>query len=436
MGGVWWHNASWSLGVNGLIYGYKDDGQKFSGGTSAAYGATFTTGDVIGVALDLDAGTVTFYKNNATQGTAFTGVAGELTPGLNLNLGAHAKCNFGQRPFRYTPPSGFLPWNSLNIGAAVVQGASAFNAVTYAGNGSSQSISGLAFQPDLVWIKQRSSPADSHNLFDSTRGATLKLTPDSTAAEATVAQSLTAFNSNGFSVGSDGGVNENALNFVAWAWDESAADGLDIRSFTGTGAAQTVSHNLSPKVPEFIIYKSRSATGDFVIGHKDLNYGTNPWNYYLFITTAAQSASASAFNNTAPTSSLVTIGSWAANTVTQIAFIFAGIEGYSDFGSYTGNGITNGPAVYLGFRPRFLMIKGLAAGCEWKIHDTTRDPINPVGNDLIAGSSAAEATGSAILDILANGFKIRGTSSNYNSDGTQYIYATFAESPFKYARAR
>ena len=435
MGGTWWYNGSWSLGVNGLAYGYMDDARKVSGGSASAYGASFTTGDVIGVALDLDAGTITFYKNNVSQGTAFTGVAGELTPGLDLNNGSHAKCNFGQRPFRYTPPANHNAWNSINLPATVVQGATGFHAATYAGNGSSQSIAGMAFQPDMVWIKQRSSPADSHNLYDSTRGATIELTPDTTGGDATVGQSLTAFNSNGFSVGSDGGVNENTLNYVAWAWEESIAAGLDVRSFTGTGAAQTVSHNLA-KVPEFIIYKSRSSSGDFVVGHKDLNYLTTPWNYYLFFTTAAQAASSSAFNNTAPTSSNVTIGGFAGNTVTHIAYIFTGIEGYSNFGSYTGNGSSNGPAVHLGFRPRFLMIKGVSSGCEWKLHDTARDLVNPAGNDLIAGSSAAEAVGSNMLDILANGFKLRGTSSNYNTDGTQYIYAAFAENPFKYARAR
>lgn len=436
VGGVWWHSGSWSSSVNGTNYGYKDDAQKTSSGSQSAYGATFTTGDVIGVALDMDAGTITFYKNGVSQGVAHTSLVGEFTPAVDMNVNAHAKCNFGQRAFKHTPPAGHLALCSQNLPTpAIVRSNTGFETVSFAGTGGARSITGLAFGPDLVWIKQRSSPANSHNVYDSTRGAILELATDTTAIEASVAQGLTTFAANGFSLGTDGGVNENALNFVAWCWEESVAAGLDIRTFTGTGAAQNVSHNLG-KVPDFIIYKPRSASGSWQIGHRSLNAGTTPWNYALQFTNAAQATASTVWNNTAPTSSQFTVGSAAANTITQIAYVFTEVVGFSRFGTYTGDGTSNGPFVYCGFRPRFILIKAASATGEWKIHDTVRDGSNPSGNDLIAETNAAEAVGSNILDITSNGFKLRGTSSNYNSSGVAYIFAAFAEAPLKFARAR
>jgi hypothetical protein len=341
----------------------------------------------------------------------------------------------------------------------------------YTGNGSARSITGLGFNPDLVWIKRRDS-SGSHGLFDVVRGATKFLRSNGTDAEDTASDSLTSFNSDGFSLGVDtvwGGVNQNAATYAAWTWDAgsstvtntqgsitsscrtNASAGFSIVGYTGTGSSGTLGHGLNVK-PQFIIVKSRTQARDWLVYHT--SYGAT--QYTTLNGTGAAAATSSAWNNTEPTSTVFTIGNAAeinTNGSTNIAYCFAPVAGYSSFGSYVGNGSTDGPFVYTGFRPRWVMIKNSSANSDstygsWKIIDTSRDSFNG-GNPTALYANAAYAEGkrgnggndiyTERLDLLSNGFKLGGSASydiETNESGVTYIYAAFAESPFQYARAR
>jgi hypothetical protein len=450
-------------------YGYSQNGNKYNNGSGTAYGATYTTNDVIGIALDLDAGTLIFYKNNASQGTAFTGLSGSYYPAVGTNNTGSFTCsiNFGQRPFSYTPPSGYLALNTQNLTAPTIpNGAQYMAAVTYTGNGTASTAItasssnsgnnplGVTFQPDLVWIKSRSATTN-HNLFDTIRTATNYLISNSTAANASNANTLTAFNTTGFTLGTDAGsigVNVNAATYVAWEWNAGSGSsvsntsgsitstvsanttaGFSVVGYTGTGANATVGHGLGV-APSMVIVKSRVSTvANWPIYHPTVGAG----NYVLLNTTAAATAGATVWNSTAPTSTVFSIGTAAGvntNTDTYIAYCFAAVDGYSAFGSYTGNGSADGPFIYTGFRPRWIMIKNSGSIGSWTIADTSRTTYNAVTARLFPDLTNIEDTSVTIFDVVANGFKLRSTTGNTSAN--TYIYAAFAENPFKYARAR
>jgi hypothetical protein len=226
-------------------YAYYPNGSKYSGAGGAAYGDSWTNGDVIGIALDLDAGTLAFYKNGSDQGTAFTGISGTYTPGVS-NGGATSSStfdvNFGQRPFAYTPPSGFLKLNTFNLPDSTIEkGSDYFNTVLYTGNGSTQSITGVGFQPDWTWIKNRDA-ADAHVLTDAVRGATEELQSNATSAETTNADGLTAFDTDGFSLGADVLYNTSSEAYVAWNWLASNTTASNtVGSITSTVSVNTTS---------------------------------------------------------------------------------------------------------------------------------------------------------------------------------------------------
>jgi hypothetical protein len=283
-------------------------------------------------------------------------------------------------------------------------------------------------------------------MFDSGRGVQKGLGTNWSGAEYSDANTLTAFNSNGYSLGSDAssrGVNINTNTYVDWAWKKGATPGFDVVTYTGNATNRTISHGLGV-VPEMMMIRTRGApTGSepFVVYHSKLNGGTNPANYYLYSTqTAAEGATAIFFNNTMPTSSVFTVGTDA--FVNQsgtgiVAYLFAGVEGFSKFGSYVGNGAADGPFVWCGFRPRFVMIKRADSTGGWWMVDTSRFPTNQITNAVLtANSSAAEGGSGYGLDIISNGFKPRDVGTDYNASGGTYIFAAFAETPFKYARAR
>jgi len=457
--------SNWTTG-GGFFYAGRSSGGALKAdytGTTSAYGASFTTNDVIGVALDMDNGTLVFYKNNTSQGTAFnTNITGkQLFPTMSQSVSGACLdyYNFGQRPFSYTPPSGFVALNTYNLSTpTILNGAAYMAATTYTGNGSTQTIAntvnGVSFQPDFVWLKSRSS-ALANSLYDSVRGVTLDLVSNTSAAETTQATGLTAFGSTGFTLGALSKLNFNGTTFVGWQWytnggssssntsgtitstvSAGATQGFSIVTYTGTGTAGTVGHGLGA-APSAVLVKSRSgATGWFMY---DSTSATPITTVFRLDSTAAQSVSAGFWSSLA-TSSVFGVGTSAnfnTNGAIYIAYCFSSVVGFSAVGRYTGNGSTDGPFVYLGFRPKFTLIRRTDATANWKIHDTSRDLYNVTSATLYPNATTAETSAATeYWDILSNGFKLRTTDAESNASGGTYFYMAFAENPFKYSLAR
>jgi len=321
----------------------------------------------------------------------------------------------------------------------------------YTGNGSTQDIGGIGFQPDWVWLKNRTDAGNDPVSIDSVRGVTKEITTNTELAEVTNADGLTAFGSDGFSVGDDDMYNTNAENFVSWNWlagtsfsndasstsvgsidsagSVSTTSGFSIIGYTGTGGNGTVAHGLGV-VPSMIIFKNRSTTNNWNVFHKTLGNGK-----FIRLNDNGAAGNTGRFNSTSPTSSVFSVGVNGATAVNGdgnsiIAYCFAEKKGYSKFGSYEGNGANNGPFVYLGFRPAFLLLKNADAGGKWVMFDTKRDPFNVVGGRLFASVDTNELTGSNFLDINSNGFKILTGDTDHNGNNKTNIYMAFAENPF------
>jgi hypothetical protein len=307
----------------------------------------------------------------------------------------------------------------------------------YTGTSSTQSITGLGFSPDLVWVKNRGS-TNSHALFDSVRGAGYRLSSNETTAQVDNTAYFTAFTSDGFTVASNGGeTNLSANTYVAWCWDESATPGFDIVTYTA-GSAGTVAHNLGV-APKMILLKDRTTAANWYVWHTTLAAN----QFLLLNSTAATGTSSTIWNNTLPTSTVFGTDNW--GTDNMVAYLWSEVAGFSKFGSYTGNGSTDGPFVFCGFRPKFVMIKGVTSSesgnADWHMQDSSRNTYNLSGSSqrLFANSSIAEATNPEyVLDFLSNGFKLRTGAANYgqNTSGNTYIFAAWAETPAKYALAR
>jgi hypothetical protein len=433
-------------GESSTSHGYQNDGAKRTNLATASYGASYTTNDVIGVALDMDAGTLTFYKNNTSQGTAFSSLSGSFMPmlsDLSNSQSSSAYINFGQRPFAYTPPTGFKALNTQNLpDATIKKGNQYFDATTYTGNHSTNAIvNSGGFQPDLIWLKDRTAVA-AHVLFDSVRGVGGFLSTNNTTAEDTTQNyaKLNSFNSNGFTLGASTLANDlpnySGDSFVGWQWKESVSAGFDIVTYTGNGSARTIAHSLGVK-PSMIIIKNRSGAYDWPTWHQNL---PNPTTQHFWLNATNGAQTSGSFNSTQPTSSVFSVGTTNeanANGNNFVAYLFAEVAGYSKFGSYTGNGSTDGPFVYLGFRPRWIMLKPTVGTGSWIILDTARDTYNVEGNLLFPNESTAETASPPRIDALSNGFKARaGAGSSPNVSGEIYIYAAFAENPFKNSLAR
>ena len=326
-----------------------------------------------------------------------------------------------------------------------------FQAVLYAGDGSADHAITLPgdtnMQPDFVWIKNRDA-TDAHCLFDSVRGATKLLSSDATTAETTDADTLDSFATDGFQVDADVKVNTNAEDYVAWCWkaggsastddagsidsstSTSTTAGFSIATWTSTAAAHTIGHSLGV-VPAMIIMKGRHESNSWqVYHHKNTSA---PETDYLDLSTTDATADYTVWNDTAPTSTVMSLGTWSGldDNGTMVAYIFAPKQGFSKFGSYTGNGSTNGPFVYTGFRPAFLMVKKSSDTGNWVLSDNKRVGYNQVGHTLYANTTGAELAGDGVyFDLLSNGFKIRDASGANNTSGGTYIYIAFAEAPF------
>jgi len=330
-----------------------------------------------------------------------------------------------------------------------------FKVQLYTGNGTAIGSGGLAvtfndtdtdMQPDLVWIKNRET-TDAPAIFDAVRGATKVIYPSHNNAEGTVAETLTAFGSDGFTVGSNSGVNTSSDSHVAWCWKAgttsgisgspsitpdsysfNATSGISMIKYDGNGTAgATLPHGLGA-APEFLIIKATDASESWAVGHAGIT-----WDDYMYLnTTAAAADDVKYFNDTSPTSSLFSIGidgTTNDSSNTYIAYVFTPVQGYSKFGTYTGNGNADGTFVYTGFRPAFFMVKRTDSTNDWYIVDNKRLGYNVDNNLLFPNLTTADNTGDYV-DILSNGLKNIGTDSGWNASGATYVYAAFAEAPF------
>ena len=433
-----WFGCQDVLGFTGNGSGYNNSGAITCNGSVQGTFATFTAGDVIGCAYNITDNQVAFYKNGVQQGT--TGTLGVTTKQYNVWMqtnsnGDYFDANFGQRAFAYTPPSGFLALNTQNLPEPSIKKPSQwFDATLYTGNGSTQSIVNAAgFQPDLVWGKSRSNAGYDHFWYDALRGTTKWLGSSSTSAEQTIS-GLTAFNSTGFTLGSDANSNGNASTYVGWQWKESATPGFDIVTYTGNGGTQNISHTLGV-VPRMIIIKDRSAVTNWYVYHTSL--GTSQ---ALLLSSANAAFAPSPAGVSAVSSSNFTLGGARGETNTNaenyVAYLWSEVAGFSKFGSYTGNGSSDGPFVFCGFRPRWVLAKRSdASAYNWFIIDAARSPENVSDEWLLPNGSNAEQA-QVVADMVSNGFKIRSSLSEFNINGGTYIFAAFAESPFKYSLAR
>jgi hypothetical protein len=445
------------------------------GSQIASWTSSFSAGDIIGIALNVGAGTLAFYKNGTLLNT-YSSITANITywPWYAQNTNASGVVtswfNFGQRPFAYTPPTGFKALNTQNLPDSTIKnGASYMAATTYTGTGTTKTISndvnGVSFQPDLVWTKSRNNVTD-HFLLDSVRGGSAVLFSDLTNAEITGTNYISGFLSGGFSTNSaSNGINASGYTYAAWQWKAGGAAvtnnagsissqvsanptaGFSVVTYTGNGTAgATVGHGLGV-VPSMVIVKQRNGARDWFVKHKNLSANNN----VQLSTTVAQfnASTAVAGGGIADLSSSTTIsfltgtgavGAYLDNVCggggTYAAYCFAEVAGFSKFGSYTGNASTDGPFVYCGFRPRWILIKNASAATfNWFVWDTSRDTYNAAGNVLLPNDSSAEITNRPI-DILSNGFKIRATDTHTNGSGNTMIFAAFAENPFKNSLAR
>lgn len=424
-------------GATSRSYGFSSNNLKWNNAASAVYTTSWVAGNVIGLAFDADAGTLTLYKNGVSLGTAFTGIPADtyFPVAGAYNASSTSYLNFGQRPFAYTAPSGYKALCTTNLPTpTITKPSTVMGVLTYTGNGASQVITGLGFSPDLVWIKQRSS-TQSHCINDAVRGAGSYLSSDTTNAENSTPNVLTGFVPGGYTLGSEAIVNANTATYGAWCWDESASAGFDIVTYTGNGANRTIAHSLGV-APAFMVFKQRTAasTTSWAVWHSSL---ANT-DYLLLNSTAATATGATYWNSTSPTSSVFSLGTAAAvntNSGTYVGYLWAPIAGYSAMGSYTGNGSTDGTFVYTNMRPKFIMLKRTDTTSSWTILDTSRAGYNVDNNPLFANATSVEGT-TDLLDIVSNGFKLRTTDISVNASGGTYLYVAFAEAPFSLARAR
>jgi len=435
--------------------------------------SALAVGDVVGLALDLDNGKAWWSRNgtwhNSGDPAAGTNATVTFTLGgkdwlIGLSLispSAAQAINFGQRAFAYTAPSGFKALCTANLPApSVTKPNTVMDVLLYTGNGGSQTVSGLGFAPDFLWIKSRSTSQDPQ-IFDEVRGVPgnyYALQTNSTAGEGQYG-TLSAITSNGFTLPIGGGAT-NFLNttYAAWCWDAgsstvtntagsitssvraNASAGFSIVTYTGNGTAgATVGHGLGV-APALIINKQRSGTNNWWTYHASLGA-----TKYLVLDLANAAATANTtWNDTAPTSTVFSIGvTGVTNTssATYVSYCFAPVAGYSAFGSYTGNGSgsPDGPFIYTGFRPRWILFKNASTTNGWRIMDTSINPYNVVSTGLYPYLSNAEDSATNWqVDYLSNGFKVRSNSgqAEINGSGNTIIYAAFAESPFNYSRAR
>ena len=462
------------MGTDSIWFGANYVWSGRSGSYTFTPGVTFSAPWINGIRINIDAGEITFYGYNTTLATK---TFAQINTDLQVNFAnkplsffinpilSTTKVNWGQRPFIYRP-SGFTNNGNLELNnlpePTIKNGKKYFDILTWTGDGASpKTRTGLEFTPDLVWIKERNQAFSiGHRLYDSVRGAGVNkhLNSSSVAAEGSGNDEdygyVTGFVDGGFTaqagtVGDDY-VNDTSTNYVAWCWKAGGTAvsnsngsitssvsantdaGFSIVSYTGTGSNATVGHGLD-SAPEMIIFKNRDSNAFWAVYHKDI---ASPTTQYLVLQASDNNqVNAGILNSTAPGSSVFNIGTSNAsngNNEDMIAYCWHSVEGYSKFGTYTGNGSTNGPFVYLGFKPSLIICKGSSHSGSWTIVDSTRDLHNPSGKSLSSDVSNVESGPDqySYVDFLANGFKWRTNQASRNSSGVTYVYMAFAENPF------
>jgi len=397
-------------------------------------------------------------KNYAANRPSHYNFGQDSTFGGNETAGGNADGN-SHGDFHSSVPTGFLSLCSSNLSISDdidpaqtdddYIGGKQFNTILYTGTGSSNALTGLGFQPDLVWVKRRNGSAD-HKLTDSTRGVTKSLEPNDTTNEATDTNGLTAFGSDGFTVGSDAAYNNSSDTYVAWAWrcaggttatnsegnhdctlQANAKAGFSIMTLANYTSASgvTLGHGLDT-APSFYMHKPLGNTKPWHVYHS----GIGATKAMVWNTTASAATAIGYWANTAPTADVLSLGNTFAGTGNGIVYAWSEIEGYSKFSSYVGNGDANGPFVYTGFRPRFLIIKAADSAQTWFMYDTERSTFNPVNRYLYGQRDLSEDTaGSINIDFLASGFKIRNSRSDTNTSGDTYLSMCWGDVPFKYS---
>mgnify|MGYP003136264644 CR=1 FL=1 len=448
---------------------YQDGSNVAINGTPA-----FTTGNVLQIATDIDAGKTWFGINN-TWVNASNGSAGDPAAGTNptitfsekgqkhypkmINNLGNVSVNFGQQGFTYTPPDGFQALNSKNLatvnGTGVVRPQRHFDTLTYTGNNNSgRVITGLEFKPDFVWFKKRSSGSQNHTLYDSLRGAGKRLMLPSTDGEGTVSDELTSFNDGGFTIDTDNFQNENGKDYVAWCWraggaavtntvgnisaQVSANDeaGFSIITYTGDGnTSGNVGTGLRSTQPlDWAIVKRRDSTSDWQVGHRASGQSSN-FAYHTNLNDTSALSGSSPYHmgtqNYTNGDRLYLAEGGLTSSATYVAYVWQERPGFSAFGSYTGNGSDDGPYVHLGFKAAWIMFKLVDGGNDdWPVYDIKRDPINACDHRLFANATTEEgAVGQEHFDILSNGIKFRKQKNPFNNSGKIYIYMAFAERP-------
>jgi len=396
------------------------------------------------------------WKSSANGMTVTFNFGQDSTFGGQETAGGNADEN-GFGDFKYTPPTGFLCNSSGNIAISDdIDPAQTdddypskqFNTVLYTGNGSTNAITGLGFKPDLVWVKRRNSSGDQR-LVDSSRGVGVALRSNVTGGDVSEANGVTAFGTDGFTLGSEGGYNASSDTFVGWCWKANGGTtasnsegsitttvqantkaGFSIINYTGNGSNATIGHGLT-KAPEFVIFKRRSGSAqNWRVYHAGIGATKR-----LTLNDTRAAETVSTFQNTTPTSTVISIGSDSnvnTSSGSQLAYAWHSVGGSSKFGSYEGNGNNDGAFIYTGFRPRLVFIKNADAAQHWVTHDSARETFNPMDTPIDWDESYAEYTSSArAIDFLSNGFKCRTSDGEINSSQT-FVYGAWGDVPFKY----
>ena len=447
-------------GFGGYGWGLKLGRRWFNGASTTGYSVA-AAGNNITLIYNADTGQLDIY-NSTSLVMSITGIPTSVEYSFGQSRGGTTGTNsvgwnFGQRPWVSAISTTAKAICSANLPLPVIKSPKKhFDVALHAGTtGTTHSITGVQFTPDLIWIKARDKNYN-YAIVDSVRGTSNTLVTNSTSAESTL-NTVVSFDSTGFTLGNDQTVDDTTtVNYVDWIWkaggaavtntdgtitsqvSANTAAGFSIITYTSdtSGTPKTVGHGLGV-APSMIIVKSRSTGQNWPVYHNSL---TSASYYVMLNSTAAQASLAAIWNSTAPSSTVFSIGgSPMVNSdlgANYVAYCFAEVPGFSKIGSYTGNGSADGPFVYCGFRPRYVMTKRTDATSDWVIHDTARDANNPAVLELYADLSNAEANASRACDFLSNGFKLRDTNAMWNASGGTYIFIAFAESPFKYANAR
>ena len=464
-GGSWYATNTAYFKSNGGFTGMTDNSTNFSA----------NNGDILSLAYDSDTKQIQFRLNNGTADTRTVNVGGaddDFVPVILNALSNEIRVNYGQRPFIYTPPTGYTALATNNESEpAIKDPRKHFDIITWTGDAvDDRDIAGLEFAPDLVWIKQTNG-TQHHGLYDTLRGATIRQTTSTNQADSTQADALQAFNSDGFQIGTDGQVNGSGHSYKAWCWKAGGAptatntagvgnvptagsvkiDGTDLTTalpgtiaaeklsanttagfsivtYTGTGSNGTIAHGLT-QAPEMVQYKITSSTNGWC------SYSFRDASKYMqWNQSGAETSSGTVFNSTDPTNSVLNVGTNVltnGNTSSYLAYCWHSVPGFSKIGQHRGNGHADGNVIYTDFKPQFLILKSTTTTQNWVWYDTTGQVFNPADRYQYVNLTNAEASSSTTeIDFLANGFKFRDTHAMLNASGVYFLYMAFAQNPF------